>query len=187
MKYVKFTPHWQEPVREIADRVLGAGYFGKASEFARNPGTHLIICLDDDQLLGFAYGRLLPKQGLRDFLEHRVDFVPGELEEADIAGAFGVIQSLAVTPEQRGKGIGTGLVSRLHDILIGHGADKMIATFKRGPSSSNVEGIMKRLGFEFWLRLKTSFQDRCDGGSFVCLDRTGQCNCEAEFFRKTIF
>ncbi|NNE82510.1 MAG: GNAT family N-acetyltransferase [Alphaproteobacteria bacterium] len=187
MNYEKYSPHWQEQVREVADGVLGINYFGKSSEIAREPDTHLIVCIDDNQLLGFALGRLLPKSGLRDFLEHRVDFVPEGFDAADLAGAFGVIQSVAVAPEHRGKGIGTGLISRLHDILVGHGADKMIATFKQGPSSSRIEGAMQQIGFKYWLRLKTNFQERCDQGEFVCADRTEKCNCEAVFYRKTIY
>jgi len=187
MKYARYSPHWQQQVREVADRVLGINYFGKSSEIAREPDTHLIVCIDDDQLLGFAHGRLLPKSGLRDFLEYRVDFVSEDFDAADLAGTFGVIQSIAVAPEHRSKGIGTGLISRLHDLLVGHGADKMIATFKQGPSSSRIEGIMRRMGFEYWLRLDTIFHERCDQGNFVCADRTDRCNCEAVFYRKTIY
>ena len=187
MEYEGYSAHWQQQVREIADRVLGINYFGKSSEIAREPDTHLIVCVEDSQLLGFAHGRLLPKLGLRDFVEHRVDFVPEDLDAADAAGAFGVIQSMAVAPEHRGKGIGTGLISRLHDLLVGHGADKMIATFKRGPGSSRIEGIMQRMDFEYWLRLETNFHERCDQGKFVCADRTDKCNCEAIFFRKIIY
>lgn len=167
--------------------MLGINYFGKSSEIARERDTHLIICTENSQLLGFAHGRLLPKSGLRYFLEHRVDFVPEDFDVADLAGTFGVLQSVAVAPDHRGKGVGTGLILRLHDILVGHGADKMIATFKQGPSSDRVEGIMRRMGFEYWLRLETNFRERCDRGEFVCADRTEKCNCEAVFFRKTIY
>jgi len=187
MEYESYSPHWQEQVRELADRVLGVGYFGKSSEIAREPGTHFFVCVDRGQLLGFAFGRLLPKHGLREFLEHRVDFIPSELDAADDVGAFGVIQSLAVSPEHRGKRIGTGLISRLHDRLVGNGADKVIATFKHGPHSSRIDGIMERLGFEPWLRLKTNFRNRCDQKEFLCPERTTQCNCEALIFRKTIY
>ena len=187
MKFEKYSPNWQRQVREVADDVLGAGYFGKSSEIAREPNTHLIVCIDNNQLLGFAHGRLLPKRGLRDFLEQRVDFVSNDFDEADLAGAFGVIQSIAVAPDHQGKGVGTGLISRLHDLLVGHGADKMIASFKSGPSSSPIEGIMQRMKFEYWLRLETTFRERCNQGKFVCGDRTDKCNCEAIFYQKTIY
>lgn len=187
MEYQKYSAHWQRQVRLVADRVLGTGYFGKSSEIVREPNTHMLVCVDKDDLLGFSHGRLLPKRGLRDYLEHRVDFVPDSLDSADNTGAFGVIQSLAVAPEHQGKGVGSGLLSRLHDLLVGHGADKIIASFKHGPSSTPIHGIMKRMGFEFWLRLETNFRDRCNEGEFACPDRTDQCNCDALFFRKNIY
>ncbi len=187
MEYEEYSPHWQRQVRDLADRVLGTGYFGRSSEIAREPDTHLLVCVDENQLLGFTHGRLLPQMGLRNFLEHRVDFISEDFDTADAAGTFGVIQSLAVAPEHRGKGIGTGLISRLHDLLVGHGADKLIATFKSGPSSSPIEGIMGRMDFEYWLRLQTIFRERCDQGKFICADRTDTCNCEAVFYRKTIY
>lgn len=187
MDYEEYSPHWTTPVRQLADRVLGSGYFGKTSKIMREPETHMIICAEGNELVGFSHGRLLPKNSLGEFLENRVDIIPSELAEADISGTFGVIQSLVVSPKFRGQRVGTSLVSRIHDRLIGHGADKVIATFKQGPGSNNIEGIMRRMKFEFWLRLKTNFSERCDTGSFACPDRTTKCNCHAVFFRKTVF
>ena len=188
MNYEEYSPRWQEEVGALADRIFGTGYFIKPSEIAREPETCIFVCLaEKDRLAGFAQGRVLPRLGLRDFLEHRLEIVPPDLEEADALGSVGVLQTVAVDPEHRGNGVGTKLLTIVHDVLVGRGGDKLIATFKRGPASSQVEGIMERLGFEFWNRLGTYWRDACDQGTFKCVDRTERCNCEALFFRKIVY
>ncbi len=92
-----------------------------------------------------------------------------------------------VAPEHQGKGIGTTLLRTVHDTIIGRGADKLIVTFKRGPTSAHVGRLMEKLGFEFWLKLETYWKARCDLGEFACVDRGETCTCEAVFYRKRVF
>ena len=187
MDYENYSPGWQQQVRALADDVLGTGYFVGTLAIAGEPETHAILCIEDRQLLGFAHARLLPKFGLGDFLERRIEIVPEDLKEADAAGTLGVIQMIVVAPERRGNGIGTGLIASLHDRLVGHGADKLIATFKRGPGSSRIEEIMRRMGFVYWVELDSYWREHCDRGSFICADRTDRCICQALFFRKIVY
>ena len=92
-----------------------------------------------------------------------------------------------VAPEHQGKGIGTTLLRTVHDTIIGRGADKLIVTFKRGPTSANVGRLMEKLGFELWLKLESYWKARCDLGEFACVDRGETCTCEAVFYRKRVF
>ncbi len=188
MQLQEYSPRWQAEVSALAERVLGTGFFEIPSEIMRDPESCVFVALTgDDQVAGFVRGRVLPKGGLRDFLEHRVPDIPQDLEEADATGVLGVIETVAVAPEYQGQGIGTKLLRIVHNTIIGRGADKLIVTFKRGPRAGHVGHLMEKLGFEFWVKLETYWKTRCDLGEFACVDRGEACTCEAVFYRKQVF
>jgi GNAT superfamily N-acetyltransferase len=184
-----YSPRWHDDVVKLADRVFGEGYFPRPWDAAKEAGATMLVCheQDDRALLGFAQGRVLPRGSLGDYLEHRIADIPRDIADADARGVLGVLNTVAVAPEQRRRGIGTKLLRAIHDALIGQGADKLIVTFKRGPSASRVEGVMSRLGFAPWTRLPTYWQQRCDRGDFKCNDRRATCTCEALMFRKAVY
>lgn len=183
-----YTPRWQEKVCALADSIFGTGYFARPSQIARESDACMCVCVSDDEdIIGFVYGRVLPQGGLREFLEHRVHDIPEDLEAADTAGALGVIQAVAVAPEHRGEGIGTKLLRIAHDEIVGRGGDKLIVTFKRGPGEAHAEALMVALGFERWVRLETYWKERCEQGAFQCVHRKNECGCEAVFYRKAVY
>ncbi len=188
MRIEEYSPRWQEKVIALADRVLGTGFFENPSLIIRDPDTSVLMSIsDDEEVAGFVRGRLLPKGGFGEFVEHSLADIPEDLREADAKGVLGVIQTVVVAPEHQGKGIGTKLMQIIHDTIIGRGADKLVVTFKRGPTSSKVDRLMEKLGFEFWVRRETFWKERCDLGEFACVDRNSVCNCEAVFYRKRVF
>ena len=179
-----YTPKWQASVVELGDRVFGQGYFSRPSEVAAEARALILLSLEEDMLCGFVQGRVLPKKELADFLKYRLDPLPDDIAAADAKGVLGVIHAVAVAPEKRAQGVGTKLLHTMHDALVGMGADKLIVTFKRGPSATQVDGIMTKQGFEVWTRLPSYWQARCDAGEFRCVDRSERCSCEAVFYRK---
>lgn len=188
MQIATYTPHWRAAVTALADRVLGTGYFAAPPETLATGQSSFYVCVSpDDEVAAFAYGEVLPAGGLNKFLEGRVSDIPPDLAKADTEGVIGVIETIAVAPEHQGKGLGTKLLSILHDQLVGLGGDKLIASFKRGPSSRNVDKVMAKHGFEPWLELDSYLKERCDSGAFGCVDRTDRCNCKALFFKKPVF
>ncbi len=188
MRIEEYSPRWQAKVGAVADRVLGKGFFESPSQIQRDPESCVFVAIDkEDEVAGFVRGRVLPKGGLQDFLEHRLSDIPEDLDKANAEGALGVIQTVVVAPEHQGKGLGTKLLQIVHDTVIGRGADKLIVTFKRGPRAPEVDRLMEKLGFAFWLKLETYWKRRCDLGEFDCLDRGEACTCEAVFYRKRVF
>ncbi len=188
MRIEEYSPQWQTKLSAMADTILGAGFFEKPSQIDRDSESCVFVAIDDDgEVAGFVRGRLLPKNGLQDFLEHKVDDIPEDLEDADAKGVLGVIQTVAVAPGQQGQGLGTKLLQVIHDTIIGRGADKLIVSFKRGHRASHVDRLMAKLGFDFWLTLETYWKQRCDLGEFVCIDRGASCTCEALLYRKKVF
>ncbi len=171
----------------LTDRIFGEGFFGGPGDGWRDPDTLALVATEGDEVIGFASGRLLPEHGLRDFLNGQVTDVPDDVTEADASGKLGVIETVAVSPEHRGSGTGTKLLRVLHDNIVGYGADKLIITFRRGPSSSKVKELMERLGYEFWTSMDTFWHERCDAGDFKCVDRTDTCNCRAEMYRIKVY
>jgi len=188
MRFDLYSARWQGHVTALADEAFGQGYFSRLSELAAEEGAALIIGHEgDDELLCFAFGSVLPADGLRDHLEGQLPDLPGDILEADQDGALGVIRAVAVSPAHRRSGYGTKLIALMHDRLVGMGADKLIVCFKRSPNVPHVDGMMGKLGFEVWQRLPSFWRERCDAGQFHCSDRQGSCNCEALLYRKTIF
>jgi GNAT superfamily N-acetyltransferase len=188
MRIEQYTPRWHDPVVSLANRVFGEGYFSRPSELAREAGSLILVAREGaDELIGFVEGRVLPKAGLSDFFEGKISEIPDDIDKADAAGALGVIQAIAVSADHRRRSVGTKLLRAIHDALVGHGADKLIVTFKRGASAAQVGGIMAALEFEFWLKLPSYWEARCDSGEFKCLDRAERCACEAVFYRKAVY
>jgi len=187
MRVEQYAPRWHGAVLALANEVLGEGYFVRPSEVAGAPGAALLLGQENETLVCFAHGSVLPENGLRDHLEGQLPELPDEIAAADRDGALGVIQAAAVSPAHRRKGFGSSIISVLHDRLVGLGADKLIVTFKRGQNVPHVDGMMGKLGFEPWQRLPSFWRKRCDAGEFKCADRMDGCACEALLYRKTVF
>lgn len=187
MRIETYLPRWHSHVIQLANQVFGDGYFSRPRDIANEVGSVMLVGVEQEHLLGFAQGRVLPQGSLRDHLEHQVSDIPPEVEGADKKGALGTIQAVAIAPAHRRLGIGGRLLLTLHDALIGHGADKLIVTFKKGRTASRVDRIMAELEFEPWLQLPSYWRERCDSGDFKCVDRRHSCICEALLFRKTVF
>lgn len=187
MQVELYTPYWHSAVLRLTGEVFGERYFANPGQLVSKPDSVMLVGVEDnEEVVGFAQGQLLPKGGLRDHLEQRIGDLPQEIDQADAEGALGVIEVIAVAPAHRRKGIAQRLLEILHDKLIGLGADKLIITFKRGPSASDVDGLMARLGFAPWTRLPTYWKDRCESGEFKCVDWDGSCKCEASLYHKTV-
>ncbi len=188
MQIQTYSPRWQAEVCALAERVLGKGFFELTAEDASDPDTAILVCIsEDEELAGFARGLLLPQGILNDFLDNRVPDIPQILRDADEKGVLGVIQTVIVAPEHWGKGIGTNLLRIIHDDIIGRGADKLIVTFKRSPKSPQVNRMMEKLGYSFWIGLETAWKARCDAGDVICSDRGETCTCEAMIYSKEVF
>lgn len=171
MHIEEYRSSLQDEVAALTDSIFGEGFFEGPGEDWRNPDTLALVAIEGEEVVGFASGRLLPEDGLAGFLDQQIDDVPADIAEADSKGRLGVIESVAVAEEHRGSGIGTKLLRVLHDHIVGYGADKLIITFRRGPSSSRVKDLMERLGYEFWTSMDSYWKTPGDDGEPQRVDR----------------
>jgi GNAT superfamily N-acetyltransferase len=188
MRFAEYGADNRDDLIALADAVLGKGFFGNPSKVGRSSNSCVLVALDkDDTLVGFIRGRLLGADGLQSFLENRLPEIPEDIAEANAEGTLGVIETVVVDPGHQRQGIGTKLLMVIHDTIIGLGADKLIVTFKRGPREGYVDKLMEKLDFQYWTRLPTYWQERCERGEFICAGRDEKCNCEAVLYRKKVF
>ncbi len=184
----RYKPRWHSQVIHLAKTVFGEGYFTEPWLQTRQQDSVMYLACDEDVgLLGFAHGRILPKDGLRPYLGPEVGEFPPDIRDADAAGNLAVIEVVAVAAERRRQGIGFTLLRATHDALVGVGADKLLVTFKRGPKAAEVDGLMGRLGFTLWRKQPTYWREQCNRGEFKCVDRHEHCVCEAMLFRKAVY
>lgn len=183
----RYQPRWHSQLIELGNEVFGEGYFSEPWVRLQQRDSLMFVAIDDDDILGFAHGEILPRQGLDAYLGSVIEEMPSDIAEADAAGNLGVIDVVAVSAGHRRKGVGFSLLQATHDALVGAGADKLLVTFKRGPGSTAVEGLMTSLGFDLWQKLPSYWRDACNRGDFKCVDRTDTCVCEAMMFRKSVY
>ena len=187
MKIELYTPHWHREVLKLMANLSGEHHSVNLGQLAAQPNVVLLLSYENEkELAGFTQGRLFSPGGLREHLEYRIGEISPEIDQADRDGVLGVIETVAVAPAFRRRGIARKLLEILHDKLIGMGADKLIITFKRGPSASNVDGLMTQFGFAPWTRLPSYWKERCENRGFLCVDWDGTCKCEASLYHKTV-
>ena len=105
MRIEAHSLHWQAKVNALADRVFGTAFFESPAQIQRDVASCVCVAIDkNEEVTCFVRGRLLPKGGLGDFLEHRLSKIFEGLDKADADGALGVIQTVVVAPEHQGKG-----------------------------------------------------------------------------------
>lgn len=184
----RYEPRWHSHVIDLADTVLGEGYFSEPWHQTRQADSFMLLARDDaPDIVGFAYGWILPKNSLGAHLGPDVsDFTP-DIVEADAAGSLAVIEAVAVATSHRRQGVGFALLQATHNALVGAGADKLLVTFKRAPGAAAVDGLMRSLGFDLWQKLPSYWRDACNRGDFKCVDRQATCECEAMLYRKVVY
>lgn len=188
----RYEPRWHRQVVQLANSVFGEGHFSNPWERLQQPDSLMFVACDDDdneKVLGFSHGAILPEKSLGKFLGPAVTDFPDDIVEADEAGNLAVIDVVAVSGEARRQGVGYALLQATQNALIGAGADKLVVSFKRGPDSSSVYGLMKSLDYVLWQKLPSYWRDACNRGDFKCVERKGQdkCVCEAMLFRKSVY
>jgi GNAT superfamily N-acetyltransferase len=185
----RYEPRWHRQVVALADSVFGKGHLSSPWEKLQQPDSLMFVaCGDgDDTVLGFAHGAILPEKSLRDYLGPAVGDFPKDIADADEDGNLAVIDVVAVSSDARRQGVGYSLLQATQDALVGAGADKLVISFKRGPGSTSVEGLMKSLGYDLWEKLPSYWRDACNRGDFKCVERKNTCVCEAMLFRKSVY
>ena len=189
MQVETYSQHWRSAVSAMADKVLGDKYFATPTQIGEEPDSCMFVAVTkDDELAGFIRGRLLPKDGLKDYAEGKVTDLPVDIQKADSRGALGVMETVIVAPEHRGKGVATKLLQVAHDAVVGLGGDVLIVSFKRGhhsPQRGPLDG--QNWDSSSGSRWIPFGRDRCDAGEFKCVDRQDKCVCEGLFYRKPVF
>lgn len=188
IRIARYSARWHSEIVALADEIFGKGFFDLSSAISDESGVSIFVNVDrEGSPVGFACGRILAKGKLSEMLLGADIDISADIAKADTEGALGVIETVGVAREYRAGGIGTSLVTAVHDTLVGEGADKVMVVFKRNSNATPVEGMMQRLGFEFWTRLPTFWKQPCDNGAFRCVDRLHDCSCSALLYRKTVY
>ena len=76
----RYEPRWHSQVIDLGNAVFGEGYFSEPWFRARQPDSIVFLAHDDDSaVFGFAHGRILPQNGLGEYLGPAVTDIPAEI------------------------------------------------------------------------------------------------------------
>ena len=103
MWIARYEPRWHSQVVKLATEVFGEGHLSSPWEKLQQPDSLMFVACDDDDdsVLGFAHGSILPEKTLARFLGPGIEDIPEDIAEADAEGNLAVIDVVAVSPAAR--------------------------------------------------------------------------------------
>jgi GNAT superfamily N-acetyltransferase len=179
-------------VAALSQRAFGRGFFetGIAPRLKLYESTASLIAARDlgqGALLGFCLCYMLPEHGLEQFL-HGPDpdarGSEGALRDADESGTLGVIQTICVAPDLRGRGLARTLVQEAEIRLAHYSPSDVLAPAWAFDGGAPAGQMLDRLGYSKLLTVRRYWAQDCDEGSFLCPCRISECVCDMVLFWK---
>jgi len=179
-------------VAALAQRAFGHGFFetGIAPRLKLYESTASLIAARDlgqGTLLGFCLCYMLPANGLAQFL-HGSDGdargLEGALRDADESGTIGVIQTICVALNLRGRGLARTLVQEAEIRLARYRASDVLAPAWAFDGKAPAGRMLDGLGYSKLLTVERYWAQDCDEGRFLCPCRISECVCDMVLFWK---
>lgn len=187
-------PEDLDEIAALSRRAYGRGFFetGIAPQLELfRPTARLIAArdLEPGALLGFCLFYMLPANGFAQFL-HRPDLSPhgseAALRESDASGTLGVIQTICVVEDLRGRGVARSLVLEAEAKLTRHGPTDVLAPAWAFGGKAPAQRMLDGLGYSKLLTVPRYWAQECDDGRFRCPCRTSECVCDMALFWKIV-
>ncbi len=181
-----------DEIAALSRRAFGRGFFetGIAPRLALYAPTASLIAardLDRGALLGFCLFYMLPENGLAQFLRRPDPAARGSegaLRAGDAASSLGVIQTICVVDDLRGRGLARALVQEAETGLARHGPSDVLAPAWAFGGKAPAERMLDGLGYSKLLTVPRYWARECDEGRFQCPCRTSECVCDMVMFWK---
>ncbi|RYY82960.1 MAG: N-acetyltransferase [Chitinophagaceae bacterium] len=175
-------------VLRIAATTLGDGYFENPREFAAGVQSILLVGTDrrTKQIVGFAAGRIMAAgEFAKLYPTLSRSLVPIDLREADTAGSVGCLQTVAVSPDFHGRGIGFQLLSELRSRLGKQGATAFISPAWRVDGKTNVGNVLSAMSMKPMTEIPAYWKTECEAGQFTCPAKSGSkpCRCDVVLYK----
>ncbi|MCE7056900.1 GNAT family N-acetyltransferase [Algoriphagus sp. AGSA1] len=170
-------------VLEISDQELGKEYLDEdiLTKISSDRFIFRIAETEANGIIGFCYSYITsPTEFIEDF---GVESLPRSLKFSD---SIGVIKTIAVLDSQKGKGVGSSLLSNVQEILKQRNIHSVICIGWRSEVGVNIEGLMKLNRFIFFKEIKNFWTIDSKEKGYLCVDCGNPCSCSAMIYSKAL-
>ena len=182
----KYEPKYQTVVLDILSQTFGKGYIEDLEEILDREKVHALVAFEEESIIGFGYGYIADNDWLKQITPYLGGKIPPDVQDASTHSTLGVIQTVAVSPEKHGRGIGTTLVTNLEKLLWKSNCTSIIVPAWEHDKGININGIVYVNGFRYWTRIDGYWQTKCDTQEFHCPARNIRCVCKLTLYRKAL-
>lgn len=183
-----YRPADKPAVFKIAASTLGKGYFQSPEEYLKLPNAVVLVAVDQSRdVVGFCAGQVFPENGFAAaYPTIPKAAIPLDLRQNDSDGHVGVIQTIGVSPQCQGRGVGFRLLSEMQGALQSRSAKIFISPAWRAEEKTNIGGVLSAMSMQPFYTLSRYWKKECDGGEFLCPARhvSGEgCRCDVVLYK----
>jgi GNAT superfamily N-acetyltransferase len=174
-------------VLKVADEQLGHGFIDGDDVFAEPDSSGqsnkiAIAAIDESvpRVIGFGLAHVVKPEAVVDYVSWPPDETPTSVSYAD---AVGIIKTVAVASEYRGRGVGHTIVQRLVDECMHNGAEVLCSIAWKAGESINIGGVLTTHGFSVDCEIPDYWKDDSLEKGYHC-PRCGAppCGCTGVIF-----
>ena len=167
----------------IANKQLGDDYISKErlQRFLNEENNEtLLVAVDNDSgyVVGFATSGIINYDGLKEICQGK------ELKELAFEERIGYIQTVAVSPQYNGLGIGTAMVKELIKELKKMNSNCIVSTAWKHAGVINIGAILERSGFSPVMELPKYWYESSLKYGYQCPQCGNPCYCSCVVYVK---
>jgi GNAT superfamily N-acetyltransferase len=186
---IKFTSDidkYKNKILHVSSNAFGAGYLD-ASIIKNDNENFAIIAKCGEDFVGYCLGYIAKINSVQALIKDKDVVVPDDVKMADEHGSLGVISTIVVTEKFRKRGAGKALISEAEGKLREKGAQAIVVPAWKKGEKAFLDNILRNSRYVSWFTHNHFWKKSCEAREFNCVAYDGKCQCQVEFFRKSLF